>query len=398
MPLHEYELVDDDAALVHALSRLAALDPVGVDVERADWNRYYRAPALIQIGGKGRVALVDPIRIPDLAPLHDFLAERTVVLHAMENDLTPLAAVGVIPDTIEDTAIAAAVLGLPTGLEGLLRDVLGVALAADKQAMQRANWEDRPLTEEMLRYAAGDVADLPALWQALVARLEASGRREWYRQERDAVRRQPPVEERREWTRTKGAGRLDPVSRARLRALWDVREELGRATDTAPGRIANDRVLVDLATSPPAAASELGRRGVRRQAVRDFGDELMAALRNSGAAAEESAPRAGARGPRPSEAHRAAAERLRALRAERARELGIDAGVLCPSRTLLTAVATDPTTPEQLRDALGLRPWQWEQLGAAFCEALGLDGPGKPPAVGPARADEDTADDRSSQP
>ncbi|HEY8338778.1 MAG TPA: HRDC domain-containing protein [Egibacteraceae bacterium] len=397
MPLHEYELVDDEAALGHALDRLASLDPVGVDVERADWNRYYRAPALIQVGGQGRVVLVDPIRIPELKPLHDFLAQRTVVLHAMENDLSPLAAVGVTPVAIEDTAVAAAILGLPTGLEALLREVLGVSLDADKQAMQRANWEERPLSEKMLRYAAGDVADLPALWQALAERLEEAGRTSWYREERDAIRQQPPAEERREWTRTKGAGRLDPAARARLRALWDVREELGRATDTAPGRIANDRVLVDLAVSPPAAASELGRRGVRRQAVRDFGEELMAALRNGDALAEE--PGSRPRSTRPSEAHRAAAERLRALRAERARQLGIDPGVLCPSRTLLAAVATDPSTPEELRDALGLRSWQWEQLGAAFCEALALDGPGKPPPVtAPTPADQDDADDRPSQP
>ncbi|MDP9405981.1 MAG: HRDC domain-containing protein, partial [Actinomycetota bacterium] len=75
------------------------------------------------------------------------------------------------------------------------------------------------------------------------------------------------------------------------------------------------------------------------------------------------------------------AERLRRLRSQRAEALGVDAGVLCPGRILLTAVMSDPSDPGALRDALGLRPWQWRQLGAAFCEALGLDGPGKPPPV-----------------
>jgi ribonuclease D len=344
-----------------------------VDVERADWNRYYRAAALVQVGGDGRVALVDPLRLGWLDALNRFLAARVVVLHAMENDLGPLATLAVCPDRIEDTSIAAALLGLPTGLEGLLRDLLGVVLDGDKAAMQRAAWEERPLRDDMLRYAAADVADLPALWQVLEERLHAAGRMAWYRQELSAVLAQPSVEERRDWTRTKGAGRLSPAARGRLRALWGAREDLARETDTAPARIAGDRVLLDLALSPPGSLYELARRGVRRQAVREFGQRLLDAIAAGNAAeSAESTPRNGGRGRAAFEADRAKADRLRAIRSERAEQLGIHPGVLCPSRTLLTALLAEPETPEQLRAALGLRPWQWDELGAAFSEALGL--------------------------
>ncbi len=380
MPLTELVLVDSPGALDRALSLLDDLDVVGVDVERADWDRYYRAAATIQVGGRGRVAVVDPLALTDLSALDAFLAGRTTVFHALENDLEPIVTVGVRPDTMADTAVAAAVLGLPTGLEVLLRDLLGVELSGDKAAMQRANWEARPLTPQMLAYAAGDVADLPALWTALERRLTATDRRHWYDQELAATLAQPPVEQRREWTRTRGAGRLDAAARARLRALWNAREDLGRSTDTAPGRIAGDAVLVDLATTPPRGVAELGRRGVRRQAARLFGHRLLAAIAEGDAAPPE--PRSASRAGRaPTDADRAMIERLRQLRSIRAKALGIDAGVLCPSRTLGGAVLADPATPAALRDALGLRPWQWEQLGATFCEALRLEGPGKPPAV-----------------
>ena len=375
MPLSDLLLVDQTADLERALATLADLDEVGVDVERADWDRYYRAAALIQIGGAGRVVVVDPMSVTDLQALDAFLQERVSVFHAVENDLEPLISLSVKPTEMRDTAVAAAVLGLPTGLEGLLRDLLGVELSGDKAAMQRANWEARPLTPEMLDYAAGDVADLPQLWDVLAEQLVATGREAWYEQEFAAVLALPSVEDRRKWSRTKGAGRLDRLGRGRLRALWKVREDLGRDTDTAPGRIATDAVLVDLAENPPAAVGELGRRGVRRQAVREFGTALMTALRSVDPNDDE--PRTAGRSP--SEADRQLIEQLRQVRASRAKKLGIDAGVLCPSRILAPAVLADPATPDDLREALGLRPWQWEQLGAAFCGVVGVEGPGVPP-------------------
>ncbi len=373
MPLEHMILCDTPATLAEGLALLADLDVIGVDVERADWDRYYRAAALIQVGGDGRVALVDPIALDDLAPLHDVLLGRTTVLHALENDLGPMASAGVVPIAVEDTAIAAGILGLPTGLEGLLRDLLGVELGGDKSAMQRAQWEERPLTEEMLAYAAGDVADLPALWEELADRLREAERTDWYRQELEAMLTMPSVEERRDWSRLKGIGRLDPTTRARARQVWEMREDLARSTDTAPSRILGDKILVDLAVTPPAAKGELGRRGVRRQAVREFGEAIMDAL---DAPVDETRARSGPRLRPPSEADRALAERLRVLRSARAAEIGIDAGILCPSRTLMGAVLADPATEDEIRDALGLRGWQWDQLADVFVEAFdgGPDG------------------------
>jgi ribonuclease D len=370
MPLAQMILADSPATLDEGLDLLADLDVVGVDVERADWDRYYRTAALVQVGGDGRVALVDPIVLDDLAPLQEFLAGRRTILHALENDLVPLANAGVHPSEVDDTAIAAAVLGLPTGLEGLLGEQLGVELDGDKSAMQRAPWEERPLTEQMLRYAAGDVADLPALWDALSVRLDETGRRAWYDQELAATLAQPSIEARRDWSRLKGIGRLDPVTRARARRLWELREDLAQRTDTAPSRIVGDKVLVDLAVAPPAARGELGRRGVRRQAIRDFGDDLVSVLHEP---VDESRARSGPPQRPSTEADRALADRLRGLRSARAEEIGIDAGVLCPSRTLIGAVMADPGSAEEIRDALDLRPWQWELLAEVFTGAFGLD-------------------------
>jgi ribonuclease D len=378
MPLEETRLVAAADDLAPALDWLDDLDPVGVDVERADWDRYFRAAALVQVGGGGRVALLDPLGFDDWAPVDAFLAGREVVLHALENDVVPLRALGVDPPVVHDTAVAAALLGMPTGLEGLLADVLGVELSGDKAAMQRADWEARPLTPEMLDYAAGDVADLPELWAVLRQRLADAGRWDWYVEEVAAVLAQPDVEARRAWERTKGVGRLDPRARARAKALWEAREVLARDTDTAPGRIVNDKVLLDLAVRPPATSRELGRRGVRRQAVRSFGDRLVEALREGQAAELVPVVRTGRR---VTDADRQLEDRLRAVRTAVAAEVGLDPGVLCPSKHLMGAVLADPATPEALRDALGLRRWQWALLERPFTEVL-LNPPEDPDPAG----------------
>lgn len=358
--------MDQPADLTAALADIADLDPVGVDVERADWDRYWRRAALIQVGGNGRVVLVDPLAIDDLAALDTYLWDRLVVLHAMENDLTPLEAAGVRPQRVADTAIAAGILGLPTGLGILLEDLLGIVLPSDKQAMQRADWEARPIEPEMLVYAEGDVADLPALWIELRQRLVEAGRLSWYEEELAAQRAQPSIEDRRNWTRVKGIGRLDREGQGRARALWETRETLARETDTAPGRIITDKSLLALAASPPHDVGDLVRRGMRRKAVHTFGPPLLTAV----AEAQPEPPRE--RGRRMTDEDRALADELRDIRAAAAKDVGIDPGILCPSRVLLRAVLDDPATPEELQAALGMRDWQWSLVADAFVDAMGL--------------------------
>lgn len=356
---------------------------VGVDVERADSTRYFRRAALVQVGVPGRCALLDPVTLDDLAPLDAFLGRRLAVLHALENDLEPLAALGVRPPRVADTAVAAAVLGLPTGLGPLLAEMLDVRLSADKEGFQRADWGARPLPDDMVAYAADDVVHLPALWAALEARLTATGRRAWYEQELEAAIDRA-FSDVRDWTRVKGAGRLDPEQRPVLRELWEERERLARTHDIAPNRLLHDDVLRDLALDPPADEAALVRRAARRRRqLRRHAGALMAAVRRGRARPPEPRePSSRPWDPRDRETYDA----LRRRRAQVAAELGLDAGVLCPSRPLWRAVVGDPTSGRELCELAGLRPWQTQLLAGPLWEAwleardgdVG-DGDGAPP-------------------
>jgi ribonuclease D len=358
--------VADRDAVRPALARVAD-EVVGVDVERADADRYFRRAALVQVGVEGCCVLLDGTTLATLPELDRHLgSDRLAVLHAVENDLEPLAAKGVRPARLADTAVAAAMLGLPTGLGPLLLEVLDVALDGDKGAYQRADWEARPLLAGMAEYAAGDVVHLPALWGELAARLDAAGRGDWYDQELAWILARAQ-DDTRSWTRVKGAGALDPTERAILRALWEERERLARAFDLAPNRLLHDQVLRDLAADPPRTEAQLVRRSQRRRGLlRQHAAALLAAVERGRTAPPEPRDRSGRRW---TEQERNAFDAMRRARSALAEELGIDAGVLCPSQPLWAAVAGSPEDGRELCRLAGLRAWQRDLLADPLWDA-----------------------------
>lgn len=361
--------VDDPARVRAALQTLDG-DVVGVDVERADADQYFRRAALVQVGVAGRCVLLDGVTLRTMPDLDAFLGpDRLTVLHAVENDIEPLLAKQVEPARLADTAIAAALLGLPTGLGALLEAVLDIELPGNKSAFQRADWAARPLTEGMAGYAAGDVVHLPRLWAELDARLEAAGRRRWYEEELAWVLERAAMDTR-DWTKVKGSGRLHPEQRAILRSVWLERERLAREHDIAPNRLVHDDVLKDLAVDPPRTEPQLVRRSQRRRSLlRHHAADLLTAVERGVAAEPERKSSAN----RWDDADRTVYDALRTRRAAVADELGIPAGVLCPSRSLWGAVAGDPADGKELCALADLRGWQTEVLAeplwAAYVEA-----------------------------
>lgn len=356
----QIELVDDPAELRAALTPLNE-HLIGLDVERADSDRYFRRAALVQVGDTDRCVLVDPLAIPEPTALSDLCADRLVVLHAIENDIEPMDRLGVAMPQVADTAVAAALLSLPIGLGDLLQAVLDIELDTNKSRYQRADWAHRPLSQGMREYAAGDVLHLPQLWEQLAARLGDAGRTSWYEQELEATIEQARTDTR-HWERVKGSGRLEADERSTLHALWDARETLCRAHDIAPNRLVHDKTLLSLAQDPPSSPDELVHRDPRRSngPVTEHADALVEALQLGLDAPPEPRPQSR----RWDDDQRNAYDALRKRRTQLARSLDLDPGFCCPSRQLRAAVSAEPDDPGEFAAAANLRPWQRDQLGA----------------------------------
>lgn len=270
--------VDDFHDAVEAIA--LGEGPVAVDAERASGFRYSQRAYLIQVFRRGAGSfLFDPPAIEEFAPLQSVIGDVEWVLHAASQDLACLREVGLDPTTVFDTELAARLLGLPrVGLGAVVEELLGIHLAKEHSA---ADWSTRPLPASWLEYAALDVELLVDLRDAMAELLRQQGKEQVAAEEFAAVvakeEKQPLAEP---WRRLSGITSLRPDRHlAAARELWLARDELARATDTAPGRLVPDASLLVAAKALPASRRELaGLKAFSGRASRTEIDRWWAAI------------------------------------------------------------------------------------------------------------------------
>src|SRR6185503_11945149 len=138
-------------------------------------------------------------------------------------------------------------------------------------------WDRRPLTDEQLSYARGDVEHLLPLAAALRTRLEEHGRLEWAREEsrplEDASDARDPDDVFRRLPRVMD---LKPQAAAVALELTRWREEAAHREQRHVRWILPDPAVVEIARRQPAKLDGLGDiRGVRSSALRRLGPEIL---------------------------------------------------------------------------------------------------------------------------
>ena len=163
---------------------------IGFDLESNGFFRYPERICLIQLSAADSVYLIDPLAIEDMSPLGEVLSSSAVetVLHSGDHDIRSLDRDwGFHIGNLFDTSIAAAFVGSERlGLASTLLDFLEVTIPKEKN-IQRSDWSVRPLSDEALSYAAGDVRHLFDLRSKLVERLGELNRLRWVREECDRL-------------------------------------------------------------------------------------------------------------------------------------------------------------------------------------------------------------------
>jgi ribonuclease D len=348
---------------------------IGLDTESDSLYHYRDKVCLAQVATeRGETFLVDTLAV-DLAPLAPLMASPGIakVLHGADYDVTTLKRdFGFRFEGVFDTMIAARLVGRSElGLVAVARDELGVSLS---KTNQKDDWSRRPLTRQQEAYALADVAHLLELRERLEARLEALGRLAWLREECDAVAALEPLARRRDpdaYLGVKGARRLPPRPLAALRELHAWRERRAEETDTPAFRVLGNEALLKLAEASPLDVA--GLRAVPGVPPRLQGqaDVILAALQRARELpeAELPAPSRGRR-PVPAEAALRRTERLKAWRARKGLELGLDGSVLLPQRLIDRLAEAAPASLEALAAVDGLRRWRVAAFGGELVAAL----------------------------
>ena len=294
-PPHKAEYLDtpDDGLTLAVVDR--RLEARRLDTEGASFHRFVDRIYLLQISTREKTAVVDPLPIGVPKELGALVEDPSVevVFHDADYDLRLLQQdYGWQIRNIFDTRVAAQLLGIRAfGLAALLERYFGLKL--DKKH-QRADWSMRPLTKDMLDYAAHDTMYLPDLRDRLKEALEGAGRWSWAREEFTRLEgtRWGPTTTGTAFMRIKGARDLNRRELAVLRELVTWRNAVAGEHDRATFRIIGNEPLFEIIKTLPRDKATLGAiKGMPRGILESRGSELIAAIERGLAVPEADLPR-----------------------------------------------------------------------------------------------------------
>ena len=363
--------IDRQDALDHALERVGAHAQIAVDTEADSLHSYFDKVCLIQISLPDEDLIVDPLVRVDLTKFGEILADPAItkVFHGGDYDLRILHRdFGFTVRNLIDTSICAQLLGYEgLGLAALLDRHFEVKL---NKAHQRADWSMRPLSADMLAYAAMDTHYLVALAAKLKDELTALGRWEWALEEfarLENVRYREATEDDPEpWRKVKNIGGLDRRSLAIVRDIHDWRDALARKADRPPFKVLGNDTIVEIAKAKPPTYRDLAAlKSVSRYHADRYGRELAAIVRRAMEIPDAELPERNE--PKPWIRDKSLENRINRLKAVRdkfAGELKVDGSVL-GARHVLAAVATTGSL-----DVPAMREWQRKLLGEELLKVL----------------------------
>jgi ribonuclease D len=339
--------------------RIERVERVALDTEFHNERSYAARLMVVQLVLGDEVAIVDPLRVRDLAPLAAALATKTVVGHALQSDLKIFAdRFDRLPGAAFDTQLAAAFCGygMSISLADLVHDIVGIRL---RKSQTVSDWSTRPLSAQQIEYLVDDVRHLFALQDELTARLERSGRYAWFEDEARSLvdperYRQDPE---RLYLRVPGAMRMNRRELGILREVAQLRDTLARERDVPLKYIIPDDVMGGIVSLRPTVRDDLAQlRRLDAGARKAYGDRIVAAVAAGLALAEADLPRKPAR---PSGADREAIVAcLAVLAGGIAAEHDLPAALLV-TRSALERVARElPATVEDVARALDATEWR----------------------------------------
>src|SRR6266566_2048652 len=277
------------------LSEISDEKELALDTEGASFHRFLDRIYLLQISTRARSAIIDPLPIGSPAKLGTLLQTKDVevVFHDADYDLRLLHQdYGWHVTNIFDTRIASQLLGIKSfGLAALLEQFFDVKL--DKQH-QRADFSMRPLTPDMLEYAAQDTRYLLPLRDQMKGELERRGRLHWAQEEfaRLEGTRWEAEDSMEGFLRLKGARDLSRRELAVLREVANWRDTVAAQLDRATFRVMGNETLFQLARLTPRSVSELSAiKGMPKGMIERAGADIVGAVRRGMEAPEAELPK-----------------------------------------------------------------------------------------------------------
>jgi ribonuclease D len=374
-PKFRFRIVDSEQSLQEIIPELEKSSYLSVDLEADSMFNFREKVCLIQLAVPEINLVVDPLKMNSLELLKPLFLNKDIqkIFHGADYDIRSLYRdFGFEINNLFDTELACRFLGAhETGLDAVLRDRFNIHL--DKR-FQRKDWSDRPLSEEMVEYAARDVVHLHALAELLQDELRQKGRYDWVVEEcwilskvRPAMTNSEPL-----FLKFKGSGRLDRRSLSVLEQLLQLRIRIAEKKNRPVFKIISSRALLRLANEKPKTVIDLQKKDfLSDRQTSMYGESVIAAIQKGMEISEKELPiypRQRAPVMRPEIPGRVKA--IKKWRDQLAEELHIDPAMLF-NRALMTAIAMKrPNNLKSLGEVDGIRNWQKKEFGEEIIRIL----------------------------
>ncbi len=374
MPLasiHPAELITSPEQYQEMIAHLSEQKAIAIDTESNSLFAYQERVCLIQLSSRKRDFLLDPFAFEDLQALGELMANKQVqkIMHAGDYDISTLKRdYGFEFHNVFDTMLAASALGETNlGLSTLLEKYFGIQLA---KKYQRANWGERPIKADMLRYAQADSHFLIPLRDYLMPRLEKIGWLELVQEDANAMAKNTPAMKPHceDVWRIKGTRDLNPAEMSLLADLNHQRELQAQKRDRPPFKIFGDPALITIAQAMPQTLEELSALKVfSTHQLKRYGNLIVNTVTNW---LEKPAKLHRPPNCRPDDAEIERHEVLKRLRKTLAQQEGISSNLVLP-RDLLEKIAWhNPQTMEELENLMNDYPLRFARFGKQIFDLL----------------------------
>ncbi|MEF9841759.1 MAG: ribonuclease D [Raoultibacter sp.] len=253
--------ISNQEKLISFVERARTSSVLAIDTEFLREKTYYARLCLLQLATDTEVVVIDPFAVKDLRVIAPLLEDEHMVklFHAGSQDIEILyREVGVMPNPIFDTQIAASLLGQTQqiGYGALVLSECGVSL---KKVDSFTDWSRRPLSESQRQYAAEDVIYLPRMYEQMKSTLIEKGRLHWLEQDFHELTnpKRYDADPRERYKHLKRASQLGArqLSAAREVAAW--REETARKRNVPRRWVITDEQIVEVCKRSARSIDEL---------------------------------------------------------------------------------------------------------------------------------------------
>ena len=243
----------------------AGFDYITVDTEFLREKTYFSKLCLVQIAVQSdsskAAVVIDPLSSDiDLTLLLELFENKDIVkvFHAARQDLEIFFQLfGSLPKPIFDTQIAAMVCGFgdQIGYDNLVKTILNKTI--DKSS-RFTDWSRRPLSNQQLNYAIGDVTFLREIYEYLDKKLIDNQRSTWVAEELEILTSEDTykVDPSGMWKRIKIKSTSGKVL-AILRELASFREIYAQSKNIPRNRVLKDETILELCSVKPLSNADL---------------------------------------------------------------------------------------------------------------------------------------------